>query len=307
MCLHCAAELPTRKSRGGPKRLYCSNRCCQKRRGPPEPPITCVTCGVMFPRPSVNGKKPKYCSRQCWPGNQSQISQVCLRCNQPFCSTFKKKYCCKECLYPPTQDLRCPTCKNYFSPNSKQQKYCSNACGTASPTKHRYRPCLCCTKLFRKNNHCRNAGKYCSRECAFEARRLRLPCAARPGQRQRPPTLDTLLAVWFFSWGQDDERKPARRVPGTNYKSRCRRFGCHYEPFSRVAIFKRDGWVCQLCGIHLRERWPHPHSASLDHIVPLSAGPGSPGHRPSNAQAACLQCNTAKADSFAPLYSTVRQ
>jgi hypothetical protein len=248
--LHCAAELPPSKRLGGRKRLYCSERC-KKHLATLKPQVTnCLTCGVGLQARSAKGRRRKYCSDKCKQIKASTKTLECLTCKKAFRSKNGTKYCSQECRYPPRQDRNCPTCKNDFSPNSKQQKYCSQACGNGSPARHRYRPCLCCTKLFRKNNHCRNAGKYCSRECAFEARRLRLPGAARPGQK--PPTLDTLLAVWFFSWGQDNERKPARRVPGTNYKSRCRRFGCHYESFSRVAIFKRDGWVCQLCGIHLR-------------------------------------------------------
>ena len=59
------------------------------------------------------------------------------------------------------------------------------------------------------------------------------------------------------------------------------------------AIFERDAWRCHICRRRLRpdRRHPHPRSATLDHVVPLSLG-GS--HEPANVQTACLQCNSAK-------------
>lgn len=59
------------------------------------------------------------------------------------------------------------------------------------------------------------------------------------------------------------------------------------------AIFIRDGWTCQLCGGHVDRElsFPHPHSASLDHILPLACG-GT--HEPANTQLAHLGCNAAK-------------
>ncbi|MGV9815459.1 HNH endonuclease [Streptomyces cellulosae] len=65
---------------------------------------------------------------------------------------------------------------------------------------------------------------------------------------------------------------------------------------SRAAVFRRDGWICQLCGegIDRAVRFPHPRSKSIDHIVPLSHGAGTPGHVFSNCQAAHLGCNSSK-------------
>jgi len=64
-------------------------------------------------------------------------------------------------------------------------------------------------------------------------------------------------------------------------------------PVSRRAIFERDGWRCQICRrkIDPSLAFPHPRSASLDHIIPVSAG-GT--HEPKNVQLACLSCNCRK-------------
>lgn len=78
----------------------------------------------------------------------------------------------------------------------------------------------------------------------------------------------------------------------------------------------RDKWKCQLCGDNLLDRYttimgtrtPHPRSPTIDHIVPLSFGPTSPGHVFDNCQAACFECNshrgTKSIDSFVPRNAT---
>jgi 5-methylcytosine-specific restriction endonuclease McrA len=61
--------------------------------------------------------------------------------------------------------------------------------------------------------------------------------------------------------------------------------------FSEIA--ERDGWRCHLCGDRVKRglAWPHPQSASLDHVIPLSRG-GL--HDPVNVRLAHLVCNVAK-------------
>ena len=65
------------------------------------------------------------------------------------------------------------------------------------------------------------------------------------------------------------------------------------ERFTDVEIFERDGWRCGICGgpVDRRLRYPHPLSASLDHIVPLSEG-GT--HERANVQLAHFICNSRK-------------
>lgn len=71
---------------------------------------------------------------------------------------------------------------------------------------------------------------------------------------------------------------------------RARRRQAHSTPFRRQAIFERDAWRCHLCGTRIKPtlRYPHPLSASIDHLVPLSAGGA---HAPENVRAAHLTCN----------------
>jgi 5-methylcytosine-specific restriction endonuclease McrA len=63
-------------------------------------------------------------------------------------------------------------------------------------------------------------------------------------------------------------------------------------PVLLKAIRERDQGRCGICGKAIGTKvWPHPRSASLDHVVPLSVG-GT--HDPANVQLAHLECNLAK-------------
>lgn len=83
------------------------------------------------------------------------------------------------------------------------------------------------------------------------------------------------------------------------FKARAMAYGVSYTHVSRSAVFRRDGWRCQLCGHKVlksakrnrRTRRLHPRTASLDHIIPMSKG--GP-HCEVNVQCACLRCNVRK-------------
>lgn len=67
------------------------------------------------------------------------------------------------------------------------------------------------------------------------------------------------------------------------------------ERFAPTEVYERDGWTCGLCRLSVDPglAWPHPMSASVDHILPLSQG-GS--HTLANVQCAHLSCNSRKSD-----------
>lgn len=64
------------------------------------------------------------------------------------------------------------------------------------------------------------------------------------------------------------------------------------RPVKLAEIAERDRWRCGICrkAVSKRLQWPHPRSASLDHIVPLTED-GSL-HDPVNVRLAHLVCNT---------------
>lgn len=66
-----------------------------------------------------------------------------------------------------------------------------------------------------------------------------------------------------------------------------------YEKFTSLEIFERDNWICKICGepVDKELKFPHPNSATLDHIFPLSRGGG---HTRENTQLAHAVCNFKK-------------
>jgi hypothetical protein len=101
--------------------------------------------------------------------------------------------------------------------------------------------------------------------------------------------------------GQKNRGKIYRQNPTVQAKRRSyeqlrrakKRFLANNEFFVDHDIFNRDGWICGLCGkkINKSAKHPHPKSASLDHIIPLSMG-GT--HTVNNVQCAHLKCNLSK-------------
>lgn len=105
--------------------------------------------------------------------------------------------------------------------------------------------------------------------CSPECRRL-LQFGARPASFQ-------------YDWNQDAQ-------------ARARKYGCRLiENVDRDTVLTRDLHRCYICGIDTsRTTDPFdPSSATIDHVVPLTAG-GS--HSMSNVRCCCLSCNSSKAD-----------
>lgn len=67
--------------------------------------------------------------------------------------------------------------------------------------------------------------------------------------------------------------------------------------YRRKRILDRDGWRCYLCAgaIDPTLRWPNPRSASVDHVVPVSAGGADTDD---NLRATHWGCNEAKGDKL---------
>lgn len=89
------------------------------------------------------------------------------------------------------------------------------------------------------------------------------------------------------------ERAKGQRDRHKNHRKRVRHYGGNYEPVRPEEIFERDGWKCQICGKAIRRdtKCPHPLSASIDHIIPVSEGGD---HVAENLRAAHFGCNTAR-------------
>ena len=95
-----------------------------------------------------------------------------------------------------------------------------------------------------------------------------------------------------------EKRKRACRTLGKP-RRRCRRHGVPYDPSVKSrAVFKRDGYKCQLCGRRCLSRFTvvnnmvDQRSPTVDHIIAIALG--IKGHTWDNVQCACFECNVAK-------------
>ena len=119
------------------------------------------------------------------------------------------------------------------------------------------------------NNRCRDCG-----EPAYE-----MPVAPKGAQGPWGPR--------YCGGCKRKRRLDTRRAAGA------RRRGVVAVPYSREAIFERDGWRCHLCGGRVLRSLPvsHPEASSIDHLVPLSAGGPD---APENVRLAHLRCNSVR-------------
>ncbi|RUP04752.1 MAG: hypothetical protein EKK34_12630 [Mycobacterium sp.] len=125
--------------------------------------------------------------------------------------------------------------------------------------------------------------KYNAQPVRRERRRVR---AARPKRRERK-------RMYYATWTPEQYAKHVAR----NLKRRHLMADTAVEPIFNEEIFERDKWVCQLCfeDVDPLLFYPHPESASLDHITPLSLG-GT--HTEDNVQLAHFRCNCSKGNRY---------
>jgi hypothetical protein len=399
-CLVCGVGIPQDLKSPGRVKELCSPRCRRARMGRGKPDvIPCKSCGAPVPQDvNAKGRPRTTCSKECR-DRASAIPRNCRRCGVEFLSGEGRQFCSDRCRWPSqlSDPVNCSVCGGLFTRAHHTNKTCSTKCRevavanavAATVRRNSQRAavykCLNCGEDFKRKRYASGAysrqEKYCSRECAFEARRMGKPCARRPSEAARG------LAGWFLSWGDDqwpamsrcpdcggrfcsqkqadseshekchscqkqakkpdiipckscgapvtqvghgrrfctdcawsresERRRASRRKHrerhgnACTFRQRCKRYGAPYTKVSRQAVMERGGWVCQLCGAALLRsfvtiagtRTPHPRCPTIDHIVPLSFGPTSPGHVFDNCQAACWACNcergTQDADSFA--------
>jgi 5-methylcytosine-specific restriction endonuclease McrA len=124
------------------------------------------------------------------------------------------------------------------------------------------------------------------------------PCQAMKtaASRQRPgwvrsPRDCQQARQYSRSWRAANPEKV--RANHDAYKAR--KAGAMVEDFTRKEILDRDGWKCHICSTDIDPQLPYPHplSASLDHVVPLIRGGA---HSRANVAAAHFTCNSSKRD-----------
>lgn len=246
-------------------------------------------CGQQF-EVLPHHPKMKYCSTFCRQKAKREryaatlVDRACPTCGKVYQITDlqrrnnQSQYCSKECRPPvavPDRygEVKCVLCGVTFTGVNGRSMYCKECNAKRnreSAMRHYYavrwvrpepRMCAHCGKQYQPVS-----GKqriYCGPKCAKRAKKNKQRYEARRGQQARR---------------RIRQRKP--RGAAVVYRAR---------------IFERDGWKCQLCGKKVDKSlvWPHPMSATLDHIVPLANGGA---HVPENCQLAHFICNSTKSN-----------
>lgn len=327
-CDSCGSAIEREGGSRRPKK-YCSTECResarrQKRRLSADDPLTCRGCGSAI----TAGRRRSYCTAECRSHHYDSRSYhlQCKTCGEQFESKSQnRKYCgktCKTAALSSRPTLTCKHCLRSFKKKRGKGIYCSRECAFADQeawirgdanmdtqslmSKVRARllgwskPVCRYTmqpvsgmgmlseegKAIQKHQtrrprvaqHCESCGEFFSRAAArvgqVECRR----CADRRNRRK--------------------QRRNPNNLAKSNHRKRARSYGVEYKPFKRSDVLKRDGHVCQLCGIKCKHRIKglhyHDEYATLDHIVPLARG--GP-HTEGNAWCLCSGCNSEKADS----------
>jgi 5-methylcytosine-specific restriction endonuclease McrA len=165
----------------------------------------------------------------------------------------------------------CANCGSPFKAVNKQRRFCSEKCYAHSRYLQLSRSHVCaeCGATFSNRQ---SKATVCGPSCAAARKRREL---------ERRPLRARRFASNRDRWADSNSRRRSR-IAGA-------------EAFARTEIYERDGWRCGICGKKISRglKWPHPGSASLDHIIPLSAGGA---HSRQNAQSAHLSCNVRKQD-----------
>lgn len=195
--------------------------------------------------------------------------------------------------------------------------YCSNKCaGFAKGLKRLKNPkkpklikkvqCKACGNIFEQ----KNSRLYCGDECRkkYEAKYQKKRAQREKSIKTKPRKCKWCGSLFIPEYGNkkrvfcstgcakkaDNALKAvASRIRSKKTKKRINNI--HIDLINRTKIFERDNWRCQLCGkkINPKLKFPHPMSATIDHIIPLCDG-GE--HTERNLQAAHFICNSRRQD-----------
>lgn len=320
----------------------------------------CLRCGVEITRRGKKGPSPRYCGGCTRHHNRGP--KPCVRCGELRVSTRGSKCpTCRSETAAYNAVKTCAVCGVEFTSRQTGKKTCGVKCGRLLIAKTQgwgirgwvERECPSCHKKFRRKKRTRDAGKYCSRECAFADphryahrqpgvvftvahRRARRAVVAsiqkaviKAAKAVKAEAKKAALVrvvrekacsgcgIYFLPSKhqqrlcscacKEKSRRSARRKARVKHGSkriseRCVKFGVPYQRgIGPVGVCDRDGWKCKLCGTATPRRLRgtyKPNAPEIDHIIPLSCGPGSPGHVWSNVQCACRSCNIKKAGNI---------
>jgi 5-methylcytosine-specific restriction endonuclease McrA len=213
---------------------------------------------------TTHSNRANYCDHDCYVDHRDYTKHSVYICSCVTCGkNFKSKstnaiYCCDDHKYRfcSVYSGRCETCQAAFT-SKRERKYCSDYCYPG------YKPLG--VRVFK----CDDCG------FDFKAEYKNPYCTDCRDKRRRKY-----------------ERK--RKKLYGNHRRRARTFEVDYKPVNSLRVFRRDGFVCQICGVKTKLKLRgtnHDREPTIDHIIPMSKGGPNTYD---NVQTACRSCNTAK-------------
>lgn len=222
----------------------------------------CERCGGTFPRPHLDGQLPKRC-QPC--GVQYERERSTAR--------NAKKYAALRRRYEADgRWVACQTCGEQL------------ACAQKGPAPRWCRPCRTARYRLQARMPLRGSTRCSLCGAATILRQKGVPrtrcddCATAMGRERSE------------RWKRRHPEKVSACARRMRQRRRARLAGVENERFSAESVFERDKWRCGICNRKITAglRHPHPLSASLDHVIPISHG--GP-HTRANTRASHLRCN----------------
>lgn len=259
VCANCEAQF--KRENKGQSTKYCQ-KCCEESG-------TCNQCGKIAK--ATPSKPKKFCSRVCY-ANHKTVRLKSVTCR--YCKETKKRvvrktgdaglYCSDRCARKHRKELSVQrqARANKVKAESKALRLIA---AKVRVWTRRQDVCLNCLKAYTKGRYQR----YCTELCRIEAKALTRE-AYKKSERGR-------------------ELKASYKA-----KRRALKASTSAEAISPFDVFKRDSWLCHLCGAKTRKALrgtSEDLAPELEHIVPLSKG-GT--HTLDNVACSCRKCNLSK-------------
>lgn len=221
---------------------------------------TCPYCGEVF---SSTLASKKFCTRRCKERSKARRLAGKRRAEQTFCEncqgpkgSAKGRFCSRD------------ECRRM----SVKASYAASPEGVAAEARRKARgPVEKVPPLQGPRPICRSCGKVLN------------------GLNHRFCGALDCKAAYKTAWREKNKDSVKR----TRSAMKAKRRDAYVEHVDVGEVYKRDSWKCGICGkkVDRNLTYPHPRSASLDHVIPLSRG-GK--HESVNCQLAHLDCNVRK-------------
>jgi 5-methylcytosine-specific restriction endonuclease McrA len=204
---------------------------------------------------------------ECSPENCGELSPKC-----GTTSTYGRGCRCNSC-----KDAQRAYAISYYQAN-REQKLASNRQWQEENRERR--------REYSKKRYQEKGDEYRQRTREYSLRnREEIKEKARAWRASNKEVLADRHREWRSKNPEADRVRANRR--------RARLKEAFVEDIDVAVVFKRDGYICQRCGIRCpkKAKWPERNFPTLDHIVALANG-GL--HCYANVQTLCYSCNSAK-------------